>query len=41
MKLDVGRSAMSRRLVGTDRQHVGESRIVRRRTQRPKERGGE
>ena len=37
----VGRSAMSRRLAGTDRQHVGESRIMRRRTQRPKERGGE
>ena len=37
----VGRSAISRRLAGTDRQHAGESRIVRRRTQRPKERGGE
>jgi hypothetical protein len=36
-----GRSAMSRGLTATDRQMVGESRIVRRRVQRLKERGGE
>ena len=43
----VGRSAMSRGLAATDRRPVresrmvGESRIVRRRMQRPKERRGE
>jgi hypothetical protein len=37
----IGRSAMSRGSTGTDRQMVGESRIVRRRRQRPKKRGGE
>jgi len=37
----VGRSAISRGLAATDRQPIVESRIVRRRTQRPIERRGE
>ena len=37
----VGRSAMSRGSTAMDRQMVKESRIVKSRMQRPKERGGE
>jgi hypothetical protein len=41
MFVSVGRSAMSRGSTAMDRQMVGESRIVRRRMQRPKEVGEE